>query len=70
MKNATIQAEQVKATNCILVQGLETQISRDMVELYFENKRKSGGGPVSDVEIDEENKALVYFEEWTSKDLS
>ncbi len=68
LKKSTISAEQVKVTDGILVQGLEADTSRDMIELYFENQRKSGGGPVNEVEVnEEENTAFVSFEDWQSK---
>ena len=36
-----------------------------LVELYFENENKSGGGVVREVQLDEEkNQAIVYFEDW------
>lgn len=68
LKKSTVTAERVKATDCILVQGLESNISGDMIELYFENQRKSGGDIVSDIElIEEESRALVFFENWMGK---
>ena len=68
LQNAVVSAEKVQVTNCILVRGLAANTSKDMMELYFENHRKSGGGPVSDVQIDtEENCAVVVFEEYSSR---
>ena len=68
LQSASVSAEKVQITNCILVRGLAANTSKDMVELYFENSRKSGGGPVSDVQIDtEENCAVVIFEEYASR---
>ncbi|XP_072026036.1 protein mono-ADP-ribosyltransferase PARP14-like [Amphiura filiformis] len=65
LKKSKVSAEQVKATDGVLVQDLKADTSRDMIELYFENHRKSGGGPVSDVEMNEdENTAFVTFEDW------
>lgn len=63
-----MSAEKVQVTNCILVRGLAANTSKDMMELYFENHRKSGGGPVLDVELNnEENCAIVVFEDYSSK---
>ena len=68
LKGCAVTAECVKVTNCILVQGLKPQTSEDVIELYFENDRKSGGGVVMDVTYyAEENKATVTFEDWTGK---
>ena len=65
-KGCSLKAECVKVTNCILVQGLKPQTSKDIIEVYFENSRKSGGGIVMDVTYyAEENKATVTFEDWT-----
>ncbi|XP_072025000.1 protein mono-ADP-ribosyltransferase PARP14-like [Amphiura filiformis] len=67
LNNVAVKADTVQVTDCILVQGLETNISEDMLELYFENERKSGGGPVTDVEFDEEsNIAIVFFEDYST----
>ncbi|XP_053377233.1 protein mono-ADP-ribosyltransferase PARP14-like isoform X2 [Mercenaria mercenaria] len=46
----------------ILVRGLSTAVSKDALELYFENKRKTGGGEIVDASIDEKKlEAVIEF---------
>uniref|UniRef100_A0ABM0GLZ7 Poly [ADP-ribose] polymerase n=1 Tax=Saccoglossus kowalevskii TaxID=10224 RepID=A0ABM0GLZ7_SACKO len=54
-------------TDCVLVTGLPSNITSDTLELYFENKRKSGGGDVDHVTI-KGTSALVYFSDPTVVD--
>ena len=47
----------------IEVHGLNPSSSRDGIEMFFENKRWSGGGPFEHVELDTVNSiAYVTFE--------
>ena len=62
-----LQLERVPICSCIQVQGLKSETSDETIELYFENHRKSGGGPVSSVERKDKDEALVYFEDPSSK---
>ena len=43
----------------VLVTGITKSHSRDLIECYFENKRKSGGGDVEDFYFNEENNSAV-----------
>nr|XP_006815898.1 PREDICTED: dentin sialophosphoprotein-like [Saccoglossus kowalevskii] len=54
----------VSVTNSILVAGISQSTSTDTLELYFENKRRSGGGDVQDTSYDSDtNTAVVQFED-------
>jgi len=59
-----LHVSRVAISNCIIVQGIGEKIGRDTIEFYFENHRRSGGGRVSDVKMNEEDAScLVYFED-------
>ncbi|XP_048244595.1 protein mono-ADP-ribosyltransferase PARP14-like isoform X1 [Haliotis rufescens] len=48
----------------LLLEGLANTVSEDTLTLYFENRRRSGGGEVDIVEIDRDSAtALIYFAE-------
>lgn len=52
----------------IEVRGMKESTSKDSVELYFDNKRKSGGGEVEEVKGEVEDGVLyVTFENEESK---
>ena len=61
-------ASHVNVPDCIRVTNLKPGTSEDMIELYFENTKRSGGGEVREVELDEDrNQAIVFFEDWKGK---
>ncbi|XP_038045720.1 protein mono-ADP-ribosyltransferase PARP14-like [Patiria miniata] len=65
LQKARVTAEVVHESDCILVQGLTDKMSLEFIELYFDNKKKSGGGGVREVLIGSaEDQAIVYFEDW------
>ena len=69
-KGNVITAEEVEITDGILVQGLKNDTSKEVLELYFENTRKSGGGPIRESTMyPEDNKAVVHFEEEHGMDI-
>ena len=48
----------------IEVRGIKTSTTDDAIELFFESKRRSGGGPVEKVTQDKDNNVTyVTFEE-------
>jgi poly [ADP-ribose] polymerase 10/14/15 len=48
----------------IQVKGLNPKTKRDTIQLYFENKRRSGGGPVKDLLYKEgSGVAMLTFED-------
>ena len=59
----TVSSVEVWDGKTIEVHGLNPSSSRDAIELFFESKRRSGGGTVEQVEIDTVNSiAFVTFE--------
>ncbi|XP_038071235.1 uncharacterized protein LOC119740106 [Patiria miniata] len=65
LQGAQVTAEKVYESDCILVQGVSPKASLEMIELYFGNKKKSGGTDVRDVQQGPTNtQAIVYFEDW------
>ncbi|CAH1268221.1 PARP14 [Branchiostoma lanceolatum] len=58
----TLTIERVPVTDAVLVTDLPDNASEDLVKLYFESERKSGGGPVSEVEMNSpRQKAVIHF---------
>ena len=62
-----LRLARVPICSCIYVKGLRKETADDTIELYFENRRKSGVSGVSRVERKESDYALVYFEDPSSK---
>ena len=51
-------------TNIILVQNIPPSLDEEVLELFFESKKKKGGGPVKHVKLDrEKNWAIIEFYE-------
>ena len=51
-------------TNKILVKTFPPAVDEDMLEVFFESKKKVGGGPVKNVQLNrEKNWAVVEFDE-------
>ena len=54
----------------IIVRNLPPSASEQFLEMYFENTRRQGGGPVTTVELyPDDNTALVEFETADGKQL-
>ncbi|XP_062609393.1 uncharacterized protein LOC134271160, partial [Saccostrea cucullata] len=61
--SADRESEEQEVT-AVKVTNLPPRTSEDQIELFFENRKKSGGGEVEKVEIDEAtNSAIVWFKE-------
>ncbi|XP_048244604.1 protein mono-ADP-ribosyltransferase PARP14-like isoform X2 [Haliotis rufescens] len=60
---STEGADTTEITPCykIEVKGLPASLSNDSISLYFENRRRSGGGPVVNVMNREDGTAVVEF---------
>ncbi|KAL3864673.1 hypothetical protein ACJMK2_006335 [Sinanodonta woodiana] len=59
-----LQPSKVPVSNCILVLNLKIETTDDTIELYFENEKRSWGGPVEKVEFRrDEEYCLVFFED-------
>ncbi|KAK3606054.1 hypothetical protein CHS0354_006399, partial [Potamilus streckersoni] len=64
LEGATLVISQVPISRCVLVTNLATKTSEDTMHLYFENTRRSGGGPVKKVEMNKEaGECLIFFED-------
>ena len=53
----------LSSNNCVMVQNISDKISKEVLELYFENERRSGGRDVLDVNASVGGYYLVYFED-------
>ena len=52
----------------LFVQGLKPDINKNVLELYFEDYSRSGGGEITDILIDQTSgRSIVWFEEAASK---
>ena len=60
-------AEEVTA-NAILVGGLHPSSDKEVLELFFENTKRSGGGEIKDIQMYQDSgRAIIRFAETTSK---
>ena len=51
-------------TGCVEIHGLPENPKKDILQMLLENQKRSGGGPVLDLQIDERGKiAIVTFED-------
>ncbi|XP_022096545.1 poly [ADP-ribose] polymerase 14-like isoform X2 [Acanthaster planci] len=64
LQKAQVTAEVVLESDCILVQGLTKEVSLELIELYFDNKKSGGGGVKKVLQVNAKDKAIVYFEDW------
>lgn len=54
--------EDIQTTNKILVKNFPPAVDEDMLEIFFESKKKVGGGPVKNVQLNREKKwAVIEF---------
>jgi len=62
LNESEITLAEVTPPATVMIRNLPLDISRDVLELYFSNRRRSDGGQVVDVTLDDENQhALVTF---------
>ena len=65
LNDSEITLAEVTAPGTVMIRNLPTDISRDVLELYFSNRRRSDGGHVMDVTLDAEDQhALVTFADY------
>ena len=74
LNGATLDVTLEMSDNCqaggktIMVTGLATNTTEDSILNYFENKRRSGGGEVENVELQrDKGVAFVTFEDANSE---
>ena len=57
-----IAGENLEATCAILVQGLNSNIGNDVIEMFFENTKRSGGGEIKQLQVfPKEGRAIIWF---------
>ncbi|CAF1459199.1 unnamed protein product [Rotaria magnacalcarata] len=62
LNDSEISLAEVTSPTTVMIRNLPADISRDVIELYFSNRRRSDGGLVADVSLDHEHQhALVTF---------
>jgi hypothetical protein len=65
LNDSEISVIEVTPPATVMLRNLPTDISRDVLELYFSNRRRSDGGQVIDVTFDHEHQhALVTFADY------
>ena len=61
---------EVTAPATVMIRNLPANVSRDVLELYFSNRRRSDGGQVTDVTFENEHQhALVTFTDQQGKSV-
>ncbi|CAH2286319.1 mono-ADP-ribosyltransferase PARP10 isoform X1 [Pelobates cultripes] len=61
LQGASLSVQRVRASNEVLVQNVESQISQEFLEMYFENKRSGGGSVRSVTMLRDSACAIVSF---------
>ena len=65
LNESEITLAEVTPPATVMIRNLPSDISRDVLELYFSNRRRSDGGQVVDVTLDDEDQhALVTFADY------
>lgn len=65
LNNSEISLAEVTSPTTVMIRNLPLDVSRDVLELYFSNRRRSDGGQVIDVTLDHEHQhALVTFADY------
>ncbi|KAL3864768.1 hypothetical protein ACJMK2_006424 [Sinanodonta woodiana] len=66
LEGSYLVPSKVYVSNSIIISNLKTTTTEDTIQLYFENEKRSYGGPVEKVEFKrEEEYCLVFFEDHT-----
>ena len=57
-----------KSSCAVFVAGLKPNIEKDILEMFFENTKRSGGGDIKQIEINEKSgRAIIHFTEKAGK---
>ena len=68
LNDSEISFIEVSPPATVMIRNLPVDVSRDVLELYFSNRRRSDGGQVVDVTFDNEHQhALVTFADYKGK---
>ena len=71
LNESEITLAEVTPPATVMIRNLPLDISRDVLELYFSNRRRSDGGQVVDVTLEDENQhALVTFADYKGEKMS
>ncbi|XP_053407776.1 protein mono-ADP-ribosyltransferase PARP14-like isoform X2 [Mercenaria mercenaria] len=65
LEGASLKVYQVPISSCIIVANLPSGVTKETIEFYFENTRKSGGGQVEKVVMNDDDTCLVYFADYS-----
>lgn len=60
MSDRKVETDQVKSRT-VEIRGSLKDLSKDNLSLYFENKKRSGGGTVDSVQILSNDSAVIVF---------
>ena len=61
----------IKETKAILVEGLNAKTDQEMVELFFENTKRSGGGEITNIQMNQGlGSAVIWFAESVGEKLT
>ena len=63
LKGVFLQAELCKVVNSIRVRGVTKNYTKDYFQLYFESHKRSGGGPVTSIQLLGNGEAIVTFQD-------
>ncbi|XP_077969243.1 uncharacterized protein LOC120335126 isoform X2 [Styela clava] len=61
LEGQNLKASRLLRTDCLKVSNLHPDISNHVIQLFFENKKRSSGGTVTKVDRLQNHLALVYF---------
>ena len=65
LKNAHVRAERCEISRKILISNISKLYDKQALQFYFESKKKSGGGPVTSVQLLGNGGATVSFADCT-----
>ena len=56
--------------NAILVEGMKSNVDKEVIEMFFESKKRSGGGEINQIKTYQKSgRAIIWFAEAESKFL-
>ncbi|XP_072114758.1 protein mono-ADP-ribosyltransferase PARP14-like isoform X1 [Mobula birostris] len=62
LKNCSITASRLEKTDSVLIEKLHPKITEELLDLYFSNASRSGGGEIADIQMnDRERRAIIRF---------
>ena len=59
-----------KSMRAVLAADLKRSIGKDILEMFFENTKRSGGGEIKQIAMNEESgRAIIHFADKTGKNI-